>query len=558
MDEQLARAGRLLFYNPWCSRRVISALAGLDRSGQKQLEERKLFERLRVPRENAQGHQILYALTAGGQRAFTGRYRSPLLLAETLLMQYGRLDRARRGLVQLSLAGMLGWAISPWKATRSGPYFDALFTLCKGNSRALLAALSAPLPYAGPEWHLDLISAWRRFCAKNFNQPALLIFWNPRLSAWACEYLGRNAPAGAGCRVMVFHGEDLSADGEQLLLGPPGSARGTLWNGPPSLPENRIVQEEFIFASRRTPYRGGATLGEWAEKSGHPSACTLVNFLDTQKGALDLLEAIARYPGLSPRDHKYLDSRPRSQRKQAARMKGLLSAGLVEQTGALDGGCLATRSGLALLAGLAGLNTEDANRYLGWPVRASQFKEQHRHLKSVAEFMLRLKRERALVSWNFLASRARFLIVQPGEHKLRRMVIWPDSIGIVKLAPKVGALFWLEVDRGTRRGSRLEAKLEKYFLAHTALLATSTAPIIVYLVDTGSGQDEARLRQVSRTLEAIGRRYPGSPLSVLLGTGQLLVKSTGPIMGALLWRRYWKNAWNPGLISLRAGLSGKE
>jgi hypothetical protein len=29
-------------------------------------------------------------------------------------------------------------------------------------------------------------------------------------------------------------------------------------------------------------------------------------------------------------------------------------------------------------------------------------------------------------------------------------------------------------------------------------------------------------------------------------------------MDALLWRRYWKNAWNPGLISLRAGLLGKE
>jgi hypothetical protein len=558
MDEQLARAARFLFYNPWCSRSVISALAGLDRSGQKQLEEWGLFERIYAPRENAQGHQLVYALSAAGQRALIGRYRSPLLLAEALLMQYGRLDRARQGLVQLSRAGMLGWAVSPWKAGRSGHYFDALFSLRNGNGRALLAALTAPLPYAGAELYLDLISAWGRFCARSFNQPGLLILWNPRLSADACEYLGRSAPAGPGCRVMVFHGEDLSADGERLLLGPPGSARGSGWEGLPTLPEARIKQEEFIFSSRRTPYKGGATLGEWAAKSGHPGARALINFLDISKGAIDLLGAVTRYPGLSRGDHKYLDPRPRSQRKQAARMEGLLSAGLVEQPLALDGGCLATRSGLALLAGLAGLEPEDANRYLGWPVRAGQFKEQKRHLKSVAGFMLRLKRERALVSWNFLASRARFLIVQPGERKLRRVVIWPDSIGIVKLAPKKGAIFWLEVDRGTRRGARLEAKLEKYFLAHTALSATSPVPVIVYLVDTGSEQDEARLRRLSRVLEAAGRRYPGSPLTVLLGTGQLLVKRTGPIMDAPLWRRYWKNACNPGLISLRAGLLGKE
>ena len=213
--------------------------------------------------------------------------------------------------------------------------------------------------------------------------------------------------------------------------------------------------------------------------------------------------------------------------------------------------------GLALLAGLSGVKTEAANRYLGFPVRPGQFRTQVEHHRITADFMLRLFSEGSLSAWDFIASRFVFSKLRaPSRPEIRKLVILPDSSGMLSLEGGKRSLFWLEVDRGTRKGRRLDAKLEKYFLAYYAWLSWAPIPPLLYLIETFDERDEARLQEIVRRLEKQGRKHPGTPLTVFVTTGDLLRRSIGLLADARIWRRFQCETYHPDVLSLRALFEG--
>ena len=112
------------------------------------------------------------------------------------------------------------------------------------------------------------------------------------------------------------------------------------------------------------------------------------------------------------------------------------------------------------------------------------------------------------------------------------------------------------MDRGTRKGRRLDAKLEKYFLTYYARLSWAPIPPLLYLIDTFNERDEARLQEIVRRLEKLGKKHPGTPLTVFVTTGDLLGRSMGLLADARIWRRFHSETYHPDVLSLRALFEG--
>jgi hypothetical protein len=213
---------------------------------------------------------------------------------------------------------------------------------------------------------------------------------------------------------------------------------------------------------------------------------------------------------------------------------------------------LPSEAGLALLAGLAGVSPKAFNRYLGWPVRAGAFRKVEQHQDVVTGFMLHLLREGALAHWSFNAARYTFTLPRPQDGAgLRQVRVYPDSAGVLDWEDGQGGLFWLEVDRGTRRGKRLSWKLEKYFLIHFSLAAPTHVPPILYLVSGPAGREEKRLQAVGRALSCLARTRPGTSLTLLLTTMSKVSAWTGPILDAPVWLRFAGDRLDERKVSLR-------
>lgn len=553
--EKLARASQALFYNPWCTADVLSTLAGLSRDDRRLLADGARFERLAIPAAGGRGYQTVYGLTAAGQRTAAGRYRAPQALAAALLLQHGRLARARQGLAQLAGAGRLLWSLSPWQPKRAGPAFDALLALKAGRERAYLAVLVTPLPGARLAWYLDLLAAWQRWRKAAGAVPAALLLWQPPLEPEGLAVLAAAVRDAADpdrrSSVAWIDGADLAQETTWQPLGQ--AALGRAWREPGRVSAAALAPGAYLSDGRKSAFPGAATLGGWA----HKHSATVAFFLDARAGQIDLLEDLARFPGVSPATLKRLNPQDTARRKLGGRLQALVDAGLVAVTP--DGRVLPTEPGLALLAGLRGVSPRAANRDLGWPVRPGQFKNLLAHQAVVLAFLLRLRDEGVLQAWSYNSHQHLFWVPRPEvEKRLRRVVIQPDSAAGVRLGPKQVGAFWLEVDRGTRQAGRLDWKLEKYFLAAGASYASGKVPLVAYLVDRDGRQEENRLQRVARRLARLARQYPGSSLRVFLATGDLLRRAPAPLLDAPVWREFTRGRLSTGLVSLRDGLAGRR
>jgi hypothetical protein len=564
MDEIIVKVGRFLFYNPWSPQSLIVRLTGLGRDGASVLGDRAIFERVRIPCWNARGYQDVYGLTAKAQIELTGLSRPPRALGEALLMQYGRLERARQVLAELARAGRLLWSISPWRATPRAPCWDALLAVERGQGQASLAGLVIPMQNASLEWYLDVLACWARWRKASCAIPAMLILWNPPLGALARKYLSELTPGDTQSPVVCFFGEALSGIGrfEPLESRLKGREPRFDWVQPARVPAELLLQEAFSPDARRRRIPKAGTLSSWAGKDASELAYSLSFFYRAHAGEIQLLETLARFPGLTALGYRQLNREKKAGRALARRLSALVSAELVaevqEPAAGLPTRYFLAERGLVLLSGLVGVGERAWNRYLGWPLRPGQFRQERQHMGITLDFMLGLQREGVLPAWDFTAARYVYAAFErPMGGKTQRLVILPDSAGAILLSHRRWCLFWLEVDRGTRRGKSLTWKLEKYFLAQFARLISGPIPPLIYLVATPNGRDEKRLRFVAHTLLRLGEKYPGAHFTAVLVTGELLGRSRAPILEARIWRRFYRDAFNPELVSLREAF-GKE
>jgi hypothetical protein len=549
-QETRQKIGRFLFSNPWSSLGVACALTGTGyRAGSQGLSDGACFERVRVPRGDARGYQDLYALTGQGQKELVGRYRSPGTLAEALLLSFSRLSLARDLLASLHKTERLIWSISPWKPRTRSPYFDALLGLDLGEGRAVLAALVTPLSTARWEWYTDLVREWENWRKSSDPLPTLLVLWEPPLPQRLLEALWTRVPGNLAGDILVLQGDH----GWMSLLGMAKPGRIIA-----SAPRVLLAEEAFLGGARKTPFSFASTLRFWSAKTSSPLGRPLADFLRSRPGEIALLETIARFPGLTARGLRTLDPRQKAGRALSRRLATLKSRGWINAWGEGPQFYLLAGLGLEYLAGVGGVAPGAENRYLGFPVRPGRFVGTRAHLTLVNDFLLRLARENRLLGWDGLSARYVFGLAPSADRiRIQKLVIQPDGAGILSLRGGKTAPFWLEVDRGTRRGKSIHWKLEKYFLAKGARQASSAVPPLLVVVDTGVGNDEARLRFLIRQFAILGRKHPLSVLVVLLTTGELLDGVKGSILDGRVWRCFSQGQWSSDLISMRNGM-GKE
>lgn len=549
MDPAAEPLAAFLLDNPWCPAGLLGRILGLGRRRLAGLADQVVFERLQAPQSGGRGYQTLYALTAEGARQLGAGYRAPRLLAEALLLSYGRLGRARTGLAGWAEAASIRWTISPWRPTRRAPYFDALLCLNRAPGRAALAALACPPEPVKLDWYQDLLAAWTRWRRKPDLPPAALVIWDPPHGPLAPEVLARPLPDDPLSPVYVCLHENLADRAAWRHLGAKYAAPLTA-----PLPEcaaDAVAVERFRFDLRLAPYPRAVTLRYWAGRDRSQAARSAGAFLNAEQAQIELLLLLARFPALLPSDLGLLTGTRLGKKVIRPRLAALAAAGLAQKSS--PGRWLPAEAGLALLAGMAGVSLKAYNRSLGWPLRPGAFQSLEAHQDTVTGLMLRLLREGVLSHWSFNAARYTFVMPKPLPGRgLREIRVYPDSAGVLDLDGR-SALFWLEVDRGTRNGERLSWKLEKYFLIHFALLAPTPVPPILYLVSGPEGREERRLEAVARLLLRLAHARPGTELRLLLTTTTRLAAAGGPLVDAPVWIGFAQDRLAEKLVSLRAG-----
>jgi hypothetical protein len=532
-----ARLAEVLYHHPWAALDFAAALAGAPPSSACRWA-RGAFERLDVP--SATPHKawrrVLYP-TLSLQKALGRPYRSPRLLERALLMNYARLPAARSYMKQVALGGRLAWSISPWEpCANPAVIFDGLMAV-RSEAGCYLAGLVVPGANANLDWYTALMAVWRRW-QRHMPFPAALFVVNFGLAGGELKMLAESLRRSDGDyleRVLVSDGRSALGDLERGAA----AVRATV-PVPAALPAARYFMRD---CRAREPHPAETFL-YWA-RGASPRAYW---FATAPKSALLTLAAVARWPGMSRRQYAaILENRVRHPWKVLA---GLRASGMIEEDGGM---CAVAPRGLGLLAGVNGISEKLMGRMYKDQTALASYTLIRRHTEAVGDFVLPLIRSGELTAWEVARASYRFKLGQR-----ERLEIRPDGAGAVRTRDGRTIFFWLEVDRGTRRGARLGRQIRRYIRALGASASEAPMPVILFLVATGNGEDEARLRRIARELEKQARTSIRSHgLRALLTTGDLMSRYARSERGLRespvqwkIWRRFSNASYDPLLVSL--------
>jgi len=532
-----ARLADVLYHHPWASLDFAAAMAGVPPSSACRWA-RGAFEALDVP--SATPHKawrrVLYP-TLSLQRALGRPYRSPRLLERALLMNYARLPAARSYIKEVARSGRLAWSISPWEpCANPAVTFDGLMVV-RSEAGCYLAGLVVPSANADLDWYTALMAVWRRW-QKHMPFPAALFVVNFALTGGEMKMLAESLRRSDGDyleRVLVSDGRSVEGDIEQGAA----AVRETV-PVPAALPGARAFMRDRLTWE---PYRAETFL-YWA-RGASPRAYW---FATSPKSALLTLAAVARWPGMSRRQYAaILENRVRHPWKVLA---GLRASGMIEEEAGM---CAVAERGLGLLAGVNGISEKLMGRMYKGQTALASYTLIRRHTEAVGDFVLPLIRSGELTAWEVARASYRFKLGQR-----ERLEIRPDGAGAVRTKDGRTIFFWLEVDRGTRRGARLAHQIRRYIRALGASAAEMPVPVILFLITTGNGGDEARLRRMARELEKQARASIRShALCALLTTEDLMARYARSVRGQRespvqwkIWRRFSHAGYDPLLVSL--------
>ena len=548
-----------LYLNPWSTTRFTAGITGVPPwRTLETLSDASVCERIRVPISNqirqTPAHITIFALTQAGQEKHIGEYRSPTTLAEAMALTYERLEIARNLIGEFKKGGHLLWTISPWRSSKKSPIYDALMCLKVGNS-AYLMAIVIPPQYATFDWYEEIARKWADWRKKGgYILPAVLLLYRPKLTKSALEHISTFSPPANG-GIIAFTGKDISGakkdDWKKLR---PRKGGDTLpYPAPHPLAANLFNARSLVGDARRMPRRGAMTLRSWASRHDSDKATITKFLLDTSRPVLDALNTIARYPAIDGQGIKYLITGSRARQRFTENKRSLESHGLIEEIDGMEKHFIINNLGLLTMGMLSGITANQMNRHLGWPFRPRLFTHQREHTNRVSRFALQLAKERKLLAWDFIRARYTYLVAHHslGHQRVKRVTVYPDTAGAILLDKNTLSLFWLEVDRGTRFGRKLNTQLEKYFLIRYALYSPTPIPPLLYIVDTGDGRDEGRLKSIAGRLETISKAYPRNTLHVALTTAELLDQADGSLMDRKIWRLFSRGEFHPKLLSLK-------
>jgi DNA-binding MarR family transcriptional regulator len=555
-EKALARITAYLFYNPWSTTREIAALSGLPlwRVQETIVDFPRAIERLSIPwsRDDQRAHALVHAPTSWAQRRYVGRFRSPKLLASALLMRDQRLAFTRELLMKISAAGSLYWSISPWNARRKGVLFDAIASLSAGPNRAILGVFAHPPHFASLPWYEQAVSDWVAWREKSGNvQPANLYICKPTLENQTVKtYLTRKIKESHG-NIIIFTNKP-----DQGTL--PGWHSLTQ-NPLTAVPEVLLSPEGFAHIGiANHPYPGAAQQRTWAERRREEEELgqQVLALLQLSTPEISALTQVGLHPPATINRLRASSGTLRERNQMHAQVRRLENLGLVETHRDSQSTVTITTAGISLLGCLAGVTPELTDELLGWPNRPTTYSRQEAHYQRIYSFLLWLHQAGRAEDWSTMKCRYRFREISVGPVRRKIVTIHPDGEGDFIFSDGRRMRFWLEVDRGTRTGRRFSAQLEKYYLIRYARVSPINIPLLLYITDTGDGQDEGRLRSAARRLTEQGRRrYPRSRLQVLFTTGDLIDRFADADPGRVpIWRRFSGGYLQTTLLSLEDGI----
>jgi hypothetical protein len=217
--------------------------------------------------------------------------------------------------------------------------------------------------------------------------------------------------------------------------------------------------------------------------------------------------------------------------------------------------------GLKLLGTQAGFAAREYAILRRWPIQVppkpdkrhaielstKNFKKHAAHARMALDFMLGLIQVAGrlplyLVTWDleylYVFRNRQGPVLVPGSERSHQTVI-PDAVGSVSVTLPEGTAqvteFWLEIDRGQLRGTRLRRKLAKYYQARGGYAGTlGWLPRLLIVVRDG---DERRAQALARRIRQLDGLY-GRRLDVLIARNDQMRRPDQIIDPARqIWRR---------------------
>ena len=546
---------KALFHNPWSTVHFLTFLTRQAFSKTKRdMADTSQYERTTIPANGRPPSLTVYALTTGAENKHLGIFRTKESLLRFLFLTYDRTTIARNFIMQYFKPDEIDWCISPWMPYRSKPIFDALVKAKSAGNEETLFAFVAPTHHLGYQWYASIVSYWQEW-KKDISSKAQLFFLFPTLPKTQRDLIGYRMITGDDIFVVT------NKSGQQKLSIQPFSEKKKPhrrrqtqktehWSVLDSISD--IPPQNFSDGITRHPRYRKDTLLFWLQTEGDPQTAGRAFYEHNSNLGIELLLVVMRFPGMSIDNYKELLSSGRAKKLCRQTLKQLEKESMV-LCQVLDDEQLyfPTEQGALLIGSILGLHDKRMLTHFGWRVGGKQILATARHHASTRRLMVSLRQQKALAGWDYLNARFAYSDIKwyaPANGTDRVMIV-PDSAIIINMSSTL-KYFWVEIDRGTRRGNKLFLQLRKYFLAYYALKYQTLIPPIMYVIDADNGNSETRLRRVLSKLDQCNQEYPDTPIRILLTTRELLDMYQHDIIGSRIWRVFTKGERNMDLVSL--------
>ena len=548
---------RILFWNPWSTVDFIAELAGFaERTVREKLAADPAVETIETPSEFGSKTDTVYALTRRAQLELYGRNIDPRFMAEALMMGYSRLRKGRDIIRKLHLNGLkMPWVISPWRPTRRGALFDGLLKVeAPKGSQMLVGVIGyhSDSTFFGEE---QLVKDWQQWRKKHASLPATLLFWDPRFIVGEAKQI-REFSRNENGDVVCFFPENSDPEKRWVYLnsskfsptGLPPWGRGS----PSSLKALEKTEIEHFHPNiRKRRYPHAETFQQWLAGNHQDGVGRYVpDFLELSNKEIMMLRWLLLYPALDRQTFVeiaanslggpvYESSRSTLKRVFNQRIKKLTNLGYAKEIEDFASHYALTDNGMGFFSALSGFDTDVMAAIWGHPERTGKFSYQQEHQKRILSLIRKIATDGVLVGAGTESNRMVFYDIQRISVEIPRIEIRPDLIVTVRFDENKDQTFWIEVDRGTRKGRKIRWKLEKMFNIFYAQKKPFRIEPILYVVDCGDIRNEGRVRYILDLLKKVYDRYPNTRLRVLVTSADMLDQGNGGFLEQPIWREFY-------------------
>ena len=567
---------KVSFWNPWSTSSFIAKRTGFpEQIVSEHLENQYFFEGLTLPiltRDAQPARQKVYMLNRSKQLEIMGLNMKPTFMAQALMMSYSRLNQAREVISFLNTMGAVSWAISPWRPTRKGSLFDGLLKMVTNDGKQMLLGLVVPFPELNEIGYEHFLKVWEMWRKKTQRLPSALLLWEPKLTLPDARRLSMIPLFTNGDIACYVSLEDTHPGQEDkwLYLNSKNVYRTSIspWDRGigmhPALFKNIGEQQFFSREVRKTRHPGAETFGYWVQAKKQLEMCNMVEgFLSMRSSELEMFRWLSQYPALDQSTYAEIVTRgnrgalPRSRAKNEfdSRMNNPLNRGYAKELENYPSHYVITEQGMKFYGHLSGLDEEILSKNLGFPGLSGKFSFQQKHQDRILKIIGQMAGEGIIESLGTESNRFYFYEIQRTFlEPIKKIEIRPDITGIIRIQD-YHQYFWLEVDRGTRKGRKIIWKLEKMFLIFHAKYSSFLIPPIFFIIDCEDGKNENRIRYIAKKLTTMYQKFPNTPLQVMLTSAELMDQIEGAFLTKRIWRRYYLGKMETTTRSLEELLS---